>query len=428
MKLADCVAWARQAPVTAATTIACCAIYLGTFGVASLSDQELWSLQRSTGAVVTLTWVLKDARVADVVDAQMYGYFDVWNGDWWRVPASAFHHVGLAHLLCNMLANVYQGRWLETRWGSWRYALFIGGASLVSMIPEYLLEQAVHGYSGVLCAIFGALAAQRRWDRWVADRVTPEFVVWALAALVAMIFTTALEILPVANLAHFAGLAYGWGTAELCCSPRRTLRLTRALFVAAHAALVVPYWLVVHPYWLGRYHWYLADSGRAGVTRPADEREASAALQHDPSIAALWRQRAELDLQRSDRLSAWRNLLNGLRYCPSDGKSWSAARRVWRRLVVSDDADAARQIVQDVFGADAGVWLHELRRQAPPPVLIAPDRPAIPTQPLPVEVAERPPEWEPPPDDWHNEPLDAPATPRPFDPARPDSAAEGVLL
>jgi membrane associated rhomboid family serine protease len=74
--------------------------------------------------------------------------FELWDGAWWTVLTTALHHGDVVHLLCNTLGLWWLGRLLETRMGSWRYALFCLSATAVSGGIQSLWSPYV-GLSGV---------------------------------------------------------------------------------------------------------------------------------------------------------------------------------------------------------------------------------------------------------------------------------------
>lgn len=414
---------ARRAPVTTCSWLLLVAVYLGTHGLAGDSATRLSQLRRTWGSVESLNWVIIDGGRMEVVDPELHGPFDLWDGQWWRVPLSVIHHVNLLHLLLNASFVVMFGPLLEQRWGAWRYGLFLGSSAMVSMPWELLLGLYGMGYSGVCCAIFGALLALRPRDPELQVRLPDESVAWMLAGLVGMVLLTWADILQIGNLAHFTGLAYGW-VAGIATG----VRARRIAIAACHVLLIVPYWFLVHPVWLGRYQWYLADMAqRSQRSREIDIDRMQRAVALDPRLARAWRILADDALRNGDVLLAWERLLRGLEHNPSDEAQWQAARKLWRRLVATSHQPDAMKMVQDRFGNAADRWLLELRRTIPPPVLIAPHRPPEPTH----VVAEAPPpqpEWEPPPAKGWSLRWRPPSDPPELNPFDPHSAVEGETL
>ncbi len=96
-------------------------------------------------------------------------------GEWWRVVTSAFLHFGPLHLIMNMGALYYFGRYLERVLGAFRFgllyaiaapgamALIVLGATLADSRPQIIV-----GASGGVMALLGAILAflLLRWRRW----------------------------------------------------------------------------------------------------------------------------------------------------------------------------------------------------------------------------------------------------------------------
>ncbi|MEO8607250.1 MAG: rhomboid family intramembrane serine protease [Chloroflexota bacterium] len=87
-------------------------------------------------------------------------------GEWWRVIAAMFLHLGLAHIALNMLALYILGPFLERMVGTIRYILIYALAGLGSMGTILALTQAgvlepdlLVGASGAIMGLVGATAA-----------------------------------------------------------------------------------------------------------------------------------------------------------------------------------------------------------------------------------------------------------------------------
>ncbi len=414
------LARAYRTPMTTFFLIVLAMVFAGT---------EAWSetessaeLRRTWGVVARLTWVNTVSNRSEVWYEGLYGPFQLWDGEWWRIPLSSLHHAGFAHLFLNSLFLAIYGAMLEEHWGSWRFAGFLCGALLVSLLPEFLLEHYTVGFSGIGCAIFGMLCALRQYRPGIAERISIEHVVGLLTLLVMLWLWTEMDVLQIGNWAHFTGLAYGWLAGTVVGRAWGFPKPVKASFVIAHLLLIGPYWFTVHPVWNGRYHWYLATRGADGKPQiPKDIARLRRAVELDPTLSEVWILLGE-DAQRQQRwLDGWRDLLHGLQHCPTDADLLQAARKLWRRLVTTDDRTAAQDAVTNVFGDRAAAWLKQIRRISPPPILIAPDRPP-PTPP--AELAT--PEWTPADDPWwwRTEPTKTRRIPD----NDPRSASEGEVM
>lgn len=369
-----------RAPVTTFVLIALATVFAGTQGDLNADDNEISEARQAWGSVERLTWVTyRDGR-AEVWHDDLYGPFDVWDGEWWRVPLSSLHHAGLLHLFLNSLFLAVYGPLLERTWGHLRYGVFLIAAAAISMLPEYLLQHEALGFSGACCAIYGALWAMRESSPAVAALITSENVIVTLVVLVAMAVMTELGVLQIANAAHFTGLGYGYVAGWISGRAPGIRGRYRMAFVLSHGLVVVPMWLIVHPAWEGRYEWYLATRDVDGRVRAeADMEGLERAVALDPTLSGIWQTLVRHSLAEKEPLRAWGYAVRGLSHCPSDAELWKMARRLWRRLVVSPDRAAAQQVIMTTLGEQAEAWLAELRRTVPPPVLIAPGVPPVPT-------------------------------------------------
>jgi membrane associated rhomboid family serine protease len=84
-------------------------------------------------------------------------------GEYWRLATACFVHVGLFHLLINMVALYRVGAEVERMWGRGRYLVLyafagLGGSCLgVALRPQDVLA----GASGALCGVVAAAAVWR---------------------------------------------------------------------------------------------------------------------------------------------------------------------------------------------------------------------------------------------------------------------------
>lgn len=348
-------------------------------------------------------------------DHGVYGPFDLWQGPWWRwwrIPASAFHHGNLLHLVCNISMLWYLGPLLERRMGWWRYLAFWLFAALVPLLPEYLLEQSSIGLSGLGCAMFGWCLVEREFDSAVANRVHDGVVKSTWMFLVGCIVVTTLGLYPIANVAHFAGVGYGWLVAR--GGRWRSWRLA----VRLGHVIVVPLgiWLVLHPFWNARYHAYCGVRAAVQEDHAAAERHYREATRLNSGLSLPWHELARAQLKQDNVLQAWRISVDGLKANRSSKSLTELVQYVWQQLPKSDRA-AGRKHLETAFAGETEVWIKRLQL-ADHPVVDA-DLGDMLRELFP---GSRPDESGSPPDA-------SPRRKRPkVDPDQNDSAAEGQLL
>ena len=177
-----------------------------------------------------------------------------WNGQEWRLLASAFIHFGVVHLAFNMFALYNGGRLIESLFGSARFAsIYLLSALAGSVVSGWWdATRMSAGASGAVFGVYGALLAffaRRPGD--VPREVLKSVGMGAGSLLLySLTFGAALNLLPnsprVDNSAHIGGLLAGAVSGYLLARPfepaaRAVARPWRVTAVVAGvcAALVV---------------------------------------------------------------------------------------------------------------------------------------------------------------------------------------------
>jgi membrane associated rhomboid family serine protease len=155
----------------------------------------------------------------------------VQDGDWWRVFTAAFEHVGLLHLVLNMLALLVFGTELERAIGRWRFlALYVvsllGGALAIQLFSDPRVPTA--GASTAIYGLLGGLAVLLLAGRQ------------SLRGLVTLLVINVLISVLVPNVSwvgHIGGLLAGALVTGILVLTRRTPRLQAAAVVSLGLAL-----------------------------------------------------------------------------------------------------------------------------------------------------------------------------------------------
>lgn len=337
----------------------CAIVFAFTHGGPLLGWGETSDLQRRLGAVSAQVWVHDNGREIRVIEPEFFGPIDLWKGEWWRIPACALHHGDVIHLLCNLSAVWVLSPWLERRFGSLWMGLFVVSAAVVSLLPEFLAGHVAIGYSGVICAIFGALWALRHDDPELQADLTDGMLQGGVGLLVLGVVLSALDVVSFANLAHFVGLGYGYLAGRVAMVRRSRREFAVIGLLAAQALLVPGLWLACHPFWNGRYHWYVADRATdAGVK----ELRLGQAVAWDPRLPGAWRALASAQFQTERPVLAWQTTLRGMRANPSSAVLQELAREIWWRWAALQPEGATE--LAAVFGDDAPA-IRELLKQPP---------------------------------------------------------------
>jgi rhomboid protease GluP len=130
-------------------------------------------------------------------------------GEYWRLLASMFLHVGVMHLLFNGWALLQLGRLCEALLGSWRTAVvyFVSGiaASLASVVFTNNLSAGASGaIFGLLGALISFLLRRRRALLPQGKGLLGQLVMWAGINVV-----LGFSIPHIDNAAHLGGFAAG---------------------------------------------------------------------------------------------------------------------------------------------------------------------------------------------------------------------------
>ena len=409
----------RVAPVTTECLFICSALFAACLAQ-SWEGQHFRDVQREWGANTTLQIFAVKGDRREAVDAELNGPFDLWDGEWWRIPISAFHHADIGHLLINCLSMWTLGKRLERHWGSLRFGLFLLPTIPIPLLAEAVLGHAAIGFSGVICAMLGALIALKQFDD---DNILPDQAVqFGLVFLVLCIWATAFDLAKVANVAHFVGLGYGWFATWVLFGPFRSATLIRLLFVLAHIGLLPATWYAQQPFGNGRYHWYAADHLVNPVSRT---KTLKFAVFCDPSLSGVWLRLASGELAEGDLPAAWNSVLTGLKHNPTHTKLLESARSLWRQIPSGESRQIAEQQLISVFGTRGHDWLIQIRETALASALPAEsdaDARSLPADQPPAFRLDQKIDL-----DWQPRAVEPNRT-LPNDPAAPGSAAEGVTL
>ncbi len=280
------------------------------------------------------------------------GMFSLWEGEWWRLTVSAFHHGNLVHLVMNVLAFWMFADLLEPKLGKLRYLVFCVLAATFSMLPETALNQNAVGISGMVFAQFGLILFVRRHDEDIAERMHPSLVPICFASLFICIPLTIFGGMPIANGAHLLGLVYGAIVGWLCYDFRLRSRFgSYAGLVVVHSGLILGILALMRPTWDGRYFAWRA------ITQTQSLADWQKAVELEPSLETGWRYLAEHYVATGDRHKAWVTVLQGARLNRSSTKLDDLARFVWREFDSAIDRAVALDEIQQVFGDEHEAWI-----------------------------------------------------------------------
>ncbi len=368
----------KKYPVTWFFFILIVGLYIGTLVNQQTDPDHANDAQRKLGALSTLAMFNENLTDKTRVKTDLYGQFELWDGEFWRILVSGFHHLGLFHLFCNGISLLWLGKLLEPVMKKWAYALFIISGTYISFLPEIFLEHDLVGISGGLCAMFGLLIILRYHHVQIGLLVDNNMVRSMIYFLLGCIIVTQLEIFRVANIAHFTGLGYGivfgiafWGVPKWQLS-RKQIRLYGMIFLLAHLLLIPATYYCVHPVWNGRYQWYLAyqlskqrqDNKQLGILNLGQNNVTEEEVTHlkkaveiDPGLSGAWNEIAIYYVQNGSYCEAWENILTGLQQNRSYEEGIRTAKKIWRLFSTAEDQKKAMEFLLSLFGDESSDWL-----------------------------------------------------------------------
>lgn len=351
------MSWIRFLPVTAEAVVMCIALFTICSWEAISNRVPFQDVQREWGAVRQERLLVVHDGVRRDENAQLSGPFDVWDGEWFRIPLTAFHHQNFVHLLISSAAALTLGRLLEPAWGSLSFGLFLVPAMFVSMMAEICTGNAVMGLSGAVCAMLGALTVLRFENDQIAKSFPIEASIFGLLIILLGVIATAVGVVSFANISHISGYVYGVSVATISSKSFRKLWLLRAGLILFHLWLIPSFFFVTHPFWLGRYQWY-----RAVRTHNSEiaEKCLVQAISCDPSLTGVWIHLSEISEKKADFTEAWKWLIRGMEANPSSPSLMDSSRRLWRHLD-SRQRKAAEQFVRSVWNGHANRWMNSIR-------------------------------------------------------------------
>jgi membrane associated rhomboid family serine protease len=130
-------------------------------------------------------------------------------GQWWRLITCCFVHIGLLHLVVNMLALYRVGPLIEQMWGHarflWIYLLSGWGGSCLAL---FVNPAGLAGASGALCGIF---AAQALWIILYRNTLPPQLLsAWYRVMGINLVLIVFISLIPgVSGAGHLGGAIVG---------------------------------------------------------------------------------------------------------------------------------------------------------------------------------------------------------------------------
>ncbi|GAA5415506.1 rhomboid protease GluP [Paraliobacillus ryukyuensis] len=147
------------------------------------------------------------------------------DGEWWRIITSMFLHIGLLHLLMNMLALHVVGSLVERIYGNTRFVIIYFLAGIVGGLTSFAFSPQVSaGASGAIFGLFGALLFFGVNHR----RIFFQTMGWNVIGVIIFNVIFGLVVPTIDNGAHIGGLAGGFIAAAIVHFPKKKQWLRQA--------------------------------------------------------------------------------------------------------------------------------------------------------------------------------------------------------
>lgn len=140
------------------------------------------------------------------------------DAEWWRIVSSMFLHIGLIHLIMNMIAVYYLGTLVERIYGSFRFFIIYMLAGIGGGLASFAFTTNVSaGASGALFGLFGALL----FFGLIYKRLFFQTIGMNLLILIGINIVFGFTVPQIDNSAHIGGLIAGFIAASIVHLPKR---------------------------------------------------------------------------------------------------------------------------------------------------------------------------------------------------------------
>jgi GlpG protein len=189
----------RRRPLTMALVAVCVVVFL--------LQQSGWGPSVSERLNFASYYIDRQGQLDD-------GLSDIRQGELWRLVTPIFMHGGIIHILFNMSCLSYFGTLIEIRRGTLRLAGLVLISAILSNVGQFMWMERTDpgkphfflGFSGVGYALFGYIWMKSLYEPEQGMIIHPNNVNIMLGWLV-LCMTGMLG--PIANAAHFVGMAVG---------------------------------------------------------------------------------------------------------------------------------------------------------------------------------------------------------------------------
>lgn len=158
------------------------------------------------------------------------------DGEWWRIVSSMFLHIGLIHLIMNMIAIYYLGTLVERIYGSFRFFIIYMLAGIGGGLASFAFTTNVSaGASGALFGLFGALL----FFGLIYKRLFFRTIGMNLLILIGINIVFGFLVPQIDNSAHIGGLIAGFIAAAIVHLPKKEESLKQGIAFALYIIMLI---------------------------------------------------------------------------------------------------------------------------------------------------------------------------------------------
>jgi len=157
------------------------------------------------------------------------------DGEWWRMVTSMFLHIGLLHLVMNMLAIYYLGTIVERIYGNMRFLFIYFLAGIGGGLASFAFSPSVSaGASGAIFGLFGALLFFGLIYKRIFLQTMGQSVIIIL--LINLVFGFSIQQIDMG--AHIGGLLAGFIASGILYLPKKRNVKIQLLTIFAYILLI----------------------------------------------------------------------------------------------------------------------------------------------------------------------------------------------
>ncbi len=164
--------------------------------------------------------------LALIVSGAKLNYLMIENNEWWRLVSSAFLHIGISHLLLNMVSLYFAGSELENILGPIKFTIIYLFAAVGGNLFSFAFNTEVIS-AGASTAVFGLFAAYIGLaylfpHSYELQQRAQSFLVLIIINLINGFISTGID-----NYGHIGGAIYGFLTTLIIVSMKSEKSLSK---------------------------------------------------------------------------------------------------------------------------------------------------------------------------------------------------------